>query len=77
MPSQKRSARRARRWREFLALEGPYALRHDRRTWASENGGHKLSKGDMGLLRKYKDAENLHQAQVLSIFEGTQKAMEY
>ena len=65
-PRETREERRARRKREFLAAEGPAAVRHDKRTWASYNTGKKVTRADLGYLKKFPEAANIADARKMA-----------
>ena len=53
MVSQKVLQRRAVRQKAFHTTQGPFAVHHDKRTWADNNGGKVLEKGEAALLKMY------------------------
>lgn len=71
MTSVRKRERQIRRKIAFKKLEGPFAVRHDKRTWASHNGGQPLEKGAVKLLKlfplkKYPSAVDVKTARRIS-----------
>lgn len=70
MVSQKKLERREQRKREFKKAQGPCAVRHDRRTWAENNGGVPINPGEAALLKQWPGAEDIADARRMSAIEA-------